>query len=350
MTIHSNWTLFRQQMSGITNGDDDSAGHLPTDTDSMLGDEEHKLGISWEWQRYRNRTSNSTATSTNATSSTTTTMAAGRGQYNVLIAQYDAGGSTKRSNNSYATLLNISSRINQLYAQQYQYDYVLLRGIVFRNTFSESSYTATQKIPSSRATYNKVYILQKAIEWKYDYLLLLDSDAMIYDFNRDITPSILPPQKLLVAHQVTVGHNKNNRDGNSQNEYYNINIGVTLWNIRHAMIRTILRRWKILCYVRIIFRLDDNDQHPLQELLQHYVTFGRSLSSTNQYLHANIIEENHHDFAYRDGAFIKHFIRYNSQSWIQPENDDHRVEEMTNVANEICRRHAPLCHPSSVAS
>ena len=315
-TIHSNWTIFHQQISSlmtIYTESDDNLDHYEV--------EEHRDGISWEWKRYGSRSrSHSLAT---------------QNTQQILIAQYDAGGDhTNNNNNSYAMLLNITSRINQLYAYQYQLDYVLLRGIVFR-TFYETS----AQIPTSRATYNKVYILQKAIEWKYDYLLLLDSDAMIYDFNRDITQLLLPPEKMILAHQV-VGHN------NNQNEFYNINIGVTLWNIRHTLIRTIVRRWKILCYYRIIFQLDDNDQISLQNLLRYFVTFGRSLTSTNEYLHTNVIEENHIDFAYRGGTFVKHFIRYNSKAWIQ--DDQHRIEEISKVANEICIRHEPMCNSSSL--
>jgi hypothetical protein len=337
-TIHSNWTLFHQQMSSIMNSNgDNNKNKKKNQGNPMALEKERRYGISWEWKRYGSTGSTSITAATST--SVTPTGTSGRAQYKILIAQYDAGGSDSNYHtNSYSTLLNITSRINQLYAKQYHYDYVLLRGIVFR-TFYESY----AQIPTSRATYNKVYILQKAIEWDYDFLLLLDSDAMVYDFNRDIAQSLLPQHKMIVAHQV--GDHINN---NQQQEFYNINIGVTLWNIRHTMVRTILRRWKILCYIRIIFRLDDNDQNPLQNVLHYFVTFGRSLSSTNQYLQAHIIEENHHDFAYRGGTFIKHFIRYNSKTWIQDNDQQQRMEEIANVAHEICVRHEPMCNQSDV--
>jgi hypothetical protein len=329
-TVYSDWTLFRQQMSSIV-----TTSNVGDDFDITSKEEDNRYGISWEWKRYRSTTGSSDSLIP------ATHTATRKGAYKkILIAQYDAGdGGGTGNHSSYAMLLNITSRINQLYAFQYQLDYVLLRGIVFR-TFYES----LAQIPTSRATYNKIYIVQKAIEWNYDYLLLLDSDAMIYDFNRDITQLLLPPHKMIVAHQVG-GHNNNNNN-NQNKEYYNINIGVTLWNIRHTMVRTIVRRWKMLCYLRIIFQLDDNDQNPLQNIFRYFVTFGRSLSSTNEYLHTNIIEENHNDFAYRGGTFVKHFIRYNSKTWIQ--EDHHRIEEISKVANEICVRHEPMCNSSSV--
>ena len=170
-TVYSNWILFHQQMSSIST--------MTTTTnegfDVSSTKEEKRYGISWEWKRY---SSTSTGTSTTVDNATQNTY------YNtpkILIAQYDAGGSggddtssvpnNSSHNNSYSMLLNITSRINQLYAHQYQLDYVLLRGIVFR-TFYESVVPARTQIPSSRATYSKVYIVQKAIEWEYDYLLL----------------------------------------------------------------------------------------------------------------------------------------------------------------------------------
>ena len=168
---------------------------------------------------------------------------------------------------------------------------------------------------------------------------------MIYDFNRDIRkiqPLLLPEPKMILAHQVG-GYNNNH-----PKEYYNINIGVTLWNLRHAMIRTIVRRWKILCYLRIINQLDDNDQNPLQNILHYFVTWGRSRLSTNAYLHTHIIQENHNDMAYRGGTLVKHFIRDNSKTWIQPhDHAQYRIQEISNVANEICVRHQLMCNNST---
>ena len=289
------------------------------DKDSAERYKESSNGISWEWKRYRS----------NSTSDADTPRIGTSPYHKVLIAQYDAGV-VGNSSTSYATMLNITSGINQLYAHQHHFDYVLLRGIVLRTIWESPS-----QLPSSRATYNKVHLLEKAIEWKYDYLLLLDSDAMVYDFNHDISPSLLPDHKMILAHKV-------GGDNEHPKRYYNINIGVTLWNLRHAMIHTVLRRWKILCYYRIIFQLEDNDQNPLQNILRHFVTFGRSHSSTNHYLRTQIIEENHDDFAYRGGTFVKHFIRHNSKEWIQDER--HRIEEISNVANDICIRHDPICN------
>ncbi len=58
----------------------------------------------------------------------------------------------------------------------------------------------------------------------YDKLLILDMDAMMYDFSRDIA-HLLPQDKMLVAHKVVRGDSPVTA---------NINIGVTLWNLQHA--------------------------------------------------------------------------------------------------------------------
>jgi hypothetical protein len=258
-----------------------------TSKDSSINSrKEDDVEVNWEWKRFRNITHPSN---------------------NLLISQYDSGMDVY-----YATLLNISKRVNQAYASKYHFDYVALHGIAFRTPYD------TWRVPRpSRATYNKISIVEKAIELNYDYLLILDSDAMMYDFTRDIS-ELIPSDRLIMAHKVY-----------KRGFHFSVNIGVILWNLRHPMIKTVVKRWKDICTAQVFLGISDNDQNPLQRLLQ--VMGPRKF-----------IQGNRNEFAYNEGEFVKHFKRKNSRSW-KNANTDQRANEMQSIADEVCYRHQPAC-------
>jgi hypothetical protein len=128
---------------------------------------------------------------------------------NVLIAQY----SSCMDNDSYSTLLNATSPVNQAYARHWGHDYMLLKGAPnFDKTNTNMSYSLirlvangtqvhdefgpscvsyhpttgrnTSKPSSSRSTYNKVALLSLVMGHPlfrnhFDRLLILDADAMM---------------------------------------------------------------------------------------------------------------------------------------------------------------------------
>jgi hypothetical protein len=152
---------------------------------------------------------------------------------------------------------------------------------------------------------------------QYEALLLLDADAMIYDFSRDIA-DLLPRDKLLVAHKVK------NTDSNYT---ANINLGVTLWNLQHPVLPIIVEKWKKLCLQRILNRsnLDDNDQVPLQKLLNQLPDVQRQ----------KLVLAVSHELGYGRGRLVKHFIRPNKKSWNQTGLES-RIQKIRTAIAEIC--------------
>lgn len=219
-----------------------STWSLPSSLLSNRGGE-----VTWEWKRFHQtrdysntktstdvRSKNdgtlidTTTTTTNSSSSSSSTRTT-PSKNNLLMSQYDSG-----SDALYGTLLNLTSTVNVAYARKYAFDYVTLRGIAYQTVFD-----TTVRIPKpSRATYSKVILVQEAMQLQYDYLLILDSDAMMYDFDRDVS-LLIPDDKMVMAHQVHDFEMK---------QYYNINVGVILFNLHHPLLRRIVRLWNIVCY------------------------------------------------------------------------------------------------------
>jgi hypothetical protein len=163
-------------------------------------------------------------------------------------------------------------RINRAYSRYYGYDYVILSGLAFvtPRDVQRVGRTTTYNdagIPPSRATYNKIVVMEQALKWNtYDAVLLLDADALLYDFTRDVG-DLLPAHKMLVAHDVaSPRHNDSSTT--------NINIGVTLWNLRHELTASTIAAWRRESIRRLdhyLWTYRTDDQAVLQHVLrQHY--------------------------------------------------------------------------------
>lgn len=282
----------------------------------------------------------------------------------VLIAQYTAAhtaGSSHSTGSPYDQLLNRTSPINQAYARKFGYDYLIFRGTPFvdpgheeedssyqleryvvggqpartaGNDVSSSHVVATSSRPSkriqpppSRATYSKVSILELVLfgEYKgrFDYVLILDADAMMFDFDRDIGRYYDHHRFVLVAQKT----NMSDRD-----ETGSINVGVTLWNLNSKLTPLIVGRWKHKCLRRIREGRPDDDQAPLQALIKNEL---------RQEQRNYVVHGVNEDFHYGKGTFVKHFIRQ-SLSW----NDtqlERRLEKIQSASAEVCERYHPLC-------
>jgi len=241
----------------------------------------------------------------------TTTTADKTARKQILIAQYSGGS-------RYEALLNLTSPVNQAYALRWGHDYKLVTGFLIHSHLND-----TTNIPESRSTYNKVMILEQAAkEAQYHLLLILDSDAMLFDFDRDLANFMTQNNTLLVAHKVK----RDDVDSTS-----NINIGVTLWNLRHPATLQLARRWKERCLQRIRFQtgLCDNDQTPLQEILRDELT-------ENQ--RSELLFAVSDEFGYSHGRFVKHFIRPKASDW----NDtgiEQRTRKIRRAIHELCQKH-----------
>jgi hypothetical protein len=230
----------------------------------------------------------------------------------LLIAQFSGFG-------GYTTLLNVTSLVNRAYARIYRHDYVILRGI----TFLENNVSEAKSPPESRATYNKISILLKALEsCMYDKLLLLDSDAMIVDFSRKIS-DMIPTDTMLVAHKV---------DPLFPDNTWNINAGVMLWNLRHPKTHNFAIAWSERCMrLRVNPGLRDDDQLPLQYLLWKLGPRARPCLALRD------------EFGYENGRTIKHFKRRESRSWTDVDDTHARSMRIESIAREVCQTNAPAC-------
>ena len=236
-----------------------------------------------------------------------------RNDSRLLIAQYSGG-------DSYTALLNLTSPMNQAYANMWAYDYLLVTGFLIQTELPNRNAT------ESWATYNKVMLLERILltekerYQQYDKLLILDSDAMMYDFSRDIAS--LMEDEMLVAHKVS--HNE------TRNYTTNINIGVTLWNLRHPEIIPIVKKWKQAClsWIRNKARIHDNDQTPLHDILKENFS-ERQL----QELILAVTDE----LGYGKGQFVRHFIRSNGNDWNNTGIERRRAKIQESI-DEVCER------------
>ena len=249
----------------------------------------------------------------------------------LLIVQYTDG-------NTYSALLNLTQPINKAYGDMWGYDYELFTGLMIQAEIPPSlNGNTTAKVPTSRATYNKVMILDKVLNdlqyQKYDKLLILDSDALMYDFSRDIT-ALLPKDRMMLAHKV-----KRNESDSS----WNINIGVTMWNLRHIATIPVCRAWKKACIHRITKHptLRDSDQTPLQAIIKDIPDKDRR----------KLIFAIPDKLGYGTGHFIRHFIRPDATNWTDyVDTMPMRIAKIQRTITEICyrtftkARHPDICN------
>lgn len=300
----------------------------------------------------------------------------------LLIAQYAAAPMALRHHhrqpeNFYDRYLATTARVNQAYAVAWRCDYLILRGTPFAGPHLNESYTVQRlvvdgrriappleslrhageeeaddayhnnNVPDSRATYNKVAVLELALaEKKYDCVLILDADAMLYDFSRDIT-TLLPRKNITAPGGATpallVAHKTNRSDVAGTG---GINVGVTLWNLRHRLTPLVARRWRAHCARRVRRGRRDDDQAPLQGLLRD------ELDPPQRALVVHAISR---EFAYARGRFVRHFVRADGTAWdsggggSDGNNNNNtaaamsRLERMEETAREVCARYHPVC-------
>lgn len=121
----------------------------------------------------------------------------------------------------YAQLLEVTGRINKAYALKYKHDVLVLQGtyLVIPSDNCDP--------PKRRATFNKIGLLKEALRHRdrYDQLLILDTDAMMYNMSFDVTtlldgePNEDENGAMLAAHRVR---------SDDVLHTWDVNIGVTV--------------------------------------------------------------------------------------------------------------------------
>lgn len=223
--------------------------------------DEPLMKLKWEWYNY--------------SQSRDMSVARNHSKGKLLIAQYSAFG-------KYARLLELTSPLNKAYAEQWQHDIVILQGTTMLLPYDKNCTP-----PEERSRFNKVALLLTAIaeSTKYDQVLILDADTLIYNFSVDVT-QLLPDEYAMVAQRT---------DRNDPPVTRHINDGITLWNLRHPLTANIADDWDHACRDGI----PDNrpfrgDQYYLRQVLK---------SETYDAAVWTVWDE----FYYKDGTVIKHF-------------------------------------------
>ncbi len=254
-----------QACLGESESDSDSDGHHTTST--LPTDTRRDESVYMEWHRFH--------------SANSTILHPSR--HRLLIAQYSGYG-------KYAEMLDLIAPINAAYAKHWGNDYVILQGTAHHFPGIRSS------CPNEpRSTFNKIPLLQLAYDHReaYDRVLILDTDAMIVDFEVDIS-SLLPSTHLLSAHRVWSLDWRNTWD---------INAGITLWNTHHSSLFQVLEQWQQRVMENPFLVVERNDdQYFLQLTLLQLGFWNRAVYSLTQ------------EFQYYEASVIKHFKR-DARSW-----------------------------------
>ena len=249
----------------------------------------------WEWRKY-----NSSSTV--------------RAKKRILIAQYSSYG-------RYARMIELTTPINKAYAKKWGHDFLLVQGctlIVPSDGICEP--------PGRRAIFNKLEILRIAL-WRrneYDQLLILDADAMMYDFARDVT-ELLPDEFMLVGHRVS--------SDNPEPITWDINNGITLWNLHHPMTIQAAKKWNYRVRKGVARSKEHGDQHYLHSVLKEGDLRNHVLGLPNE-------------FFYERGTVAKHFIRTKAKSintWNTTIRTDVRERRIAAISAIICKRFPADC-------
>jgi len=256
----------------------------------------------WNWFRYSSVVNKNIST-TAATSNDTRKL---------LIAHYSGVG------DAYEELLRVASVTSHAYAKKYNADFLQMQGVGLGG------------FTPAHSCYNKIEILRRvlSLKEKYDIILILDSDAIIFNLDLDFR-DLIPPNMMLVAQRANVS---------DAPETYIINNGVTLWNLKHPMTDTVVTEWhrrsvsaiRQKNVIRGFYQVSDQD--PLQALLKEYSSEERKemlLSVT-------------HQFAFHSATVVKHLIRDKMHDWTGNQNKV-RLDKLKALQKNICSKYKPLC-------
>mmetsp|Transcript_3451 Transcript_3451/g.7602 ORF Transcript_3451/g.7602 Transcript_3451/m.7602 type:complete len:347 (-) Transcript_3451:213-1253(-) len=229
----------------------------------------------------------------------------------LLIVQYTGW------DDYYFKMTDKTEKPNREYAKRRHVDYVRLNG---------NAYGA------SYGSYNKIYALDtvKSSHDNYDAVLLLDSDCIIVDWEFDAL-DLLPEKNLLTAQMVRK---------KDPTYTFDINNGITLWNMRHPEFDFVLSKWKEIAMGDVSNNLPPSDQRGLHKVLRMYSDEDRRDRGV-----VNAIEGNAKTpgpFTYLAGTFVKHYINaaYVQESGIgtkfQP--NEQRLKEITEMAHQVYQK------------
>ena len=242
---------------------------------------------------------------------------------------------------SYGELLDATVPITKAYARRWKATLLVVQGALV--ILSEEK--KQNCVPGEhRSTHNKMQLLKFALRHKhyYDYLLLLDADALIYNFDIDISTALHqqqpdstnittaipskdihdPHSKFLAAHRV----------GGKKDGTWKINAGVTLWNIQHPCLPQLVREWQNAALGYLNARNNNSgDQIFLYHVLKNNATLEAGVLGLDQ------------EFNYNKGTAIKHVKRPKAIYGIGKTKVDERLIKIQKFSQEICEKYPKDC-------
>jgi hypothetical protein len=124
----------------------------------------------------------------------------------------------------YGPMIDTTEKLHKRYAAKHGYDYERFDGVV-------------RGFKPWHATFNRIYLLQKTIErGGYDWVLYMDADSVIIDMNRSLD-EFLDDRYAIVSCRGS---------SDDPNVTWNLNIGVSFFNLRHEHTPVIISMWRQL--------------------------------------------------------------------------------------------------------
>jgi predicted phosphatase len=225
---------------------------------------------------------------------------------------------------TYSQLLDLTAPVNKAYARRWGHTFLILQGsLVYLAEERKTNCTP----PEHRSTHNKMQFVKFGLTLRdhYDYLLILDADAMIYDFERDIS-DLMPPTCLFAANRVVA------KKGVKKRATWKINAGVTLWNLHHQYTAAVADQWT---HAAVGFMNGRNNNQGDQLFLYHVLKNNASMEEQIYSLGK--------EFNYNKATVIKHVKRPALTYEIGQTALDSRAQVIEQFTREICLKYPTDC-------
>lgn len=191
------------------------------------------------------------------------------------------------------------------------------------------------KAPPVHSTLNKIRLLFYAIdhEDEYDQVLLLDADTMVFNLDVDLT-TLIDSDRHLVAAQ----HAPGDKQPGDEDDLWNINTGILLWNLHHPDSKSVALEWFDSAKKSVIRGTYLGDQKYLQTSLRSHLKLQHDENPGTAVV-PMVLNLQNDEFNFEDGTIVKQFWNRNSHD----DNIDKRLKSMKTAANTMCTNHRKAC-------
>lgn len=159
-------------------------------------------------------------------------------------------------------------------------------------------------------------------------LLILDSDALIYNFDIDLG-DYLQKDSMLAAHRIRRC---------DEEKTHNINNGVTLWNLHHPKTLTTADLW-VSCAISDLKKAKKSSipSHGDQVCLQNTL----KKSGLTDYI--NALQQ---EFDFKNGLLVRQYLDKNENFWSSSDYDNQQME-IKQTVTDICTKFSFECEVSN---